>query len=101
MRLSMIWAERGRRAFQDRPGYGLFGIAQGSVYPALRAESVKRLVEIGFDGYAVGGLAVGEGQAMMFATLDTTLPQLPLDDPESVARFIVHYLGLDRARLVR
>ena len=81
MRLSMRWAERGRRAFEDRPGYGLFGIVQGSVYPALRAESCKRLVEIGFDGYAVGGLAVGEGQAMMFATLDTTLPQLPADRP--------------------
>jgi len=81
MRLSMVWAERGRRAFHDRPGYGLFGIVQGSIYPALRAESVKRLVEIGFDGYAVGGLAVGEGQAMMFATLDTTVPQLPANKP--------------------
>ena len=81
MRLSMVWAERGRQAFQDRPGYGLFGIVQGSVYPALRAESARRLVETGFDGYAVGGLAVGEGQAMMFATLDTTVPQLPADKP--------------------
>jgi len=81
MRLSMRWAERGRRAFRDRPGYGLFGIVQGSVYPALRAESAKRLVDIGFDGYAVGGLAVGEGQAMMFTTLDTTVPQLPADRP--------------------
>jgi queuine tRNA-ribosyltransferase len=81
MRLSMVWAERGRRAFRDRPGYGLFGIVQGSVYPMLRAESAKRLIEVGFDGYAVGGLAVGEGQAMMFATLDTTVPQLPADKP--------------------
>ena len=81
MRLSMAWAERGRRAFKDRPGYGLFGIVQGSVYPALRAESTKALIEIGFDGYAVGGLAVGEGQDMMFATLDTTVPQLPADKP--------------------
>jgi queuine tRNA-ribosyltransferase len=81
MRLSMVWAERGRQAFQDRPGYGLFGIVQGSVHPALRAESARRLVETGFDGYAVGGLAVGEGQAMMFITLDTTLPQLPADKP--------------------
>ena len=81
MRLSMRWAERGRRAFVDRPGYGLFGIVQGSIYPALRAESAKELTDIGFDGYAVGGLAVGEGQAMMFATLDTTLPQLPADRP--------------------
>jgi len=81
MRLSMVWAERGRRAFKDRPGYGLFGIVQGSVYPALRAESCQRLTDIGFDGYAVGGLAVGEGQAMMFQTLDTTMPQLPADRP--------------------
>ena len=71
----------GRRAFRDRPGYGLFGIVQGSVYPALRTESAGRLVEIGFDGYAIGGLAVGEGQAMMFGTLDTTVPQLPVDKP--------------------
>jgi queuine tRNA-ribosyltransferase len=81
MRLSMKWAARGRRAFKDRPGYGLFGIVQGSIYPALRAESAKELIDIGFDGYAVGGLAVGEGQAMMFATLDTTLTQLPTDKP--------------------
>ena len=63
MRLSMKWAERGKRAFAERPGYGLFGIVQGSIFPALRAESVKALTAIGFDGYAVGGLAVGEGQA--------------------------------------
>jgi queuine tRNA-ribosyltransferase len=81
MRLSMTWAERGRRAFRDRPGYGLFGIVQGSIYPALRAESARRLTDIGFDGYAIGGLAVGEGQAMMFQTLDTTVPQLPADRP--------------------
>jgi len=81
MRLSMKWAERGRRAFQDRPGYGLFGIVQGSTFPALRAESVRALTDVGFDGYAVGGLAVGEGQEAMFATLDTTLPQLPADKP--------------------
>jgi queuine tRNA-ribosyltransferase len=81
MRLSMKWAERGKRAFKERPGYGLFGIVQGSTFPALRAESVKALTDIGFDGYAVGGLAVGEGQEMMFATLDTTLPQLPADRP--------------------
>ncbi len=81
MRLSMKWAERGKRAFTDRPGYGLFGIVQGSVFPALREESVKALTAIGFDGYAVGGLAVGEGQEMMFATLDTTVPMLPADRP--------------------
>ncbi len=81
MRLSMRWAERGRRAFKDRPGYGLFGIVQGSVYPALRVESCKRLSDIGFDGYAVGGLAVGEGQETMFKTLDITVPQLPAERP--------------------
>ena len=81
MRLSMKWAERGKRAFVDRPGYGLFGIVQGSIYPGLRAESVKALVDIGFDGYAVGGLAVGEGQEAMFGVLDVTVPQLPADRP--------------------
>ena len=81
MRLSMKWAERGKTAFVERPGYGLFGIVQGSVFPALREESVKALTAIGFDGYAIGGLAVGEGQEMMFSTLDTTLPMLPVDRP--------------------
>jgi queuine tRNA-ribosyltransferase len=81
MRLSMRWAERGRRAFADRPGYGLFGIVQGSTYPVLRAESVAALTKIGFDGYAVGGLAVGEGQEMMFSTLDMTVLLLPPDRP--------------------
>jgi queuine tRNA-ribosyltransferase len=81
MRLSMRWAERGRRAFVERPGYGLFGIVQGSTFPELRAESAKALVDIGFDGYAVGGLAVGEGQELMFSTLDYTVPMLPSDRP--------------------
>src|SRR3990167_2303003 len=81
MRLSMTWAGRGKRAFSERPGYGLFGIVQGSVFPALRAESVKALAAIGFDGYAIGGLAVGEGQEMMFKTLDATVPLLPADRP--------------------
>jgi queuine tRNA-ribosyltransferase len=81
MRLSMKWAERGKRAFSVRPGYGLFGIVQGSVFPALRTESAAALTAIGFDGYAVGGLAVGEGQDAMFATLDITLPMLPSDRP--------------------
>ncbi|MEI8393280.1 MAG: tRNA guanosine(34) transglycosylase Tgt [Rhodospirillaceae bacterium] len=81
MRLSMRWAERCRAAFVERPGYGLFGIVQGSVYPALRAESAAALTAHGFDGYAVGGLAVGEGQALMLATLDTTVPLLPADRP--------------------
>ncbi|WP_337876638.1 tRNA guanosine(34) transglycosylase Tgt [Elioraea sp.] len=81
MRLSMRWAARSRGAFVPRPGHGLFGIVQGGVYPALRAESVAALAAIGFDGYAVGGLAVGEGQETMFAMLDVTVPLLPADRP--------------------
>jgi queuine tRNA-ribosyltransferase len=81
MRLSMRWAARSKHAFVDRPGYGLFGIVQGSVYPNLRAESAKALIDIGFDGYAVGGLAVGEGTALMLSTLDATEPLLPADRP--------------------
>ncbi len=81
MRLSMVWAEQCKRAFEQRPGYGLFGIVQGSIFPKLRSESVQALTAIGFDGYAIGGLAVGEGQERMFETLDITLPQLPPDRP--------------------
>ena len=72
-----ISIERSKKAFQARPGYALFGIVQGSVFDDLRQESAKALADIGFDGYAVGGLAVGEGQAEMFRTLDATLPLLP------------------------
>ncbi len=81
MRLSLRWAERCRATFEQRPGYGLFGIVQGGVVPDLRAESAGGLVEIGFDGYAVGGLAVGEGQELMFGTLDNTVPHLPETHP--------------------
>ena len=81
MELSMRWAALSRDAFVTRPGYGLFGIVQGSVYPELRAASAAALRGIGFDGYAIGGLAVGEGQAMMFAILDITIPHLPADRP--------------------
>jgi len=81
MRLSMRWAQRSREAFKQRGGYGLFGIVQGSVFPALRAESIAALTNIDFDGYAIGGLAVGEGQELMFGTLDTTMPQMPADRP--------------------
>ncbi|KAF0145339.1 MAG: queuine tRNA-ribosyltransferase [Rhodospirillaceae bacterium] len=81
MRLSMRWAERSRAAFVERPGYGLFGIVQGGVYPDLRTESVQRLQIIGFDGYAIGGLAVGESQETMFAVLEATVPLLPADRP--------------------
>jgi queuine tRNA-ribosyltransferase len=81
MRLSMRWAERSKAAHQPKPGYALFGIVQGSLYPDLRAESAAALKDIGFDGYAVGGLAVGEGQAAMFGILDVTTPLLPAGRP--------------------
>ena len=81
MRLSMRWAARSRAAFVPRPGHGLFGIVQGGVFPDLRAESVTALTNIGFEGYAVGGLAVGEGQEAMFTTLECTTPLLPNDKP--------------------
>jgi queuine tRNA-ribosyltransferase len=81
MRLSMRWAERSKAAFAARPGYALFGIVQGGVYPGLRAESAAALQSIGFDGYALGGLAVGEGQEAMFKTLDAAAPLLPADRP--------------------
>lgn len=81
MRLSMKWAQRSKDAFTDRPGHTLFGIVQGSVYDDLRVESVKALTAIDFEGYAVGGLAVGEGQEEMFRVLDVTVPHLPGDRP--------------------
>jgi queuine tRNA-ribosyltransferase len=81
MRLSMRWAERSKAAHRPRPGHALFGIVQGSVYPELRAESSAALKAIGFDGYAVGGLAVGEGQAAMFRILEATTPLLPAERP--------------------
>ena len=81
MRRSMRWAERSRAAFVQRPGHALFGIQQGSVYPDLRAESAETLAAIGFEGYAIGGLAVGEGQAAMFGVLEYAPVQLPADRP--------------------
>ena len=81
MRLSMGWAERSAAAFDRRPGYGLFGIVQGGVHGDLRQESAAALIEIGFDGYAVGGLAVGEGQELMLSTLEATVPALPEEAP--------------------
>ncbi|MDJ0949178.1 MAG: tRNA guanosine(34) transglycosylase Tgt [Alphaproteobacteria bacterium] len=81
MRLSMRWAARSKEAFAPRAGYGLFGIVQGSVFQALREESAKALVEIGFDGYAIGGLAVGEGWETTEQALDVTVPFLPDDRP--------------------
>jgi len=81
MRLSTRWAKRSRAAFVAREGYGQFGIVQGSIYEDLRHESAATLRELNFEGYAIGGLAVGEGQEMMFATLDITTPHLPADKP--------------------
>ena len=81
MRLSMRWAARSREAFGDRPGHALFGIMQGGVTPELREESARALTAIGFDGYAVGGLAVGEGQEAMFGVLDYAPGFLPADRP--------------------
>ncbi|MBT6534382.1 MAG: tRNA guanosine(34) transglycosylase Tgt [Marinovum sp.] len=81
MQLSMRWAQRSRDAFGDRPGHALFGIQQGSVYQDQRAESAEALKNIEFDGYAVGGLAVGEGQEMMFKVLEYAPDMLPSDKP--------------------
>ncbi|WP_264213173.1 tRNA guanosine(34) transglycosylase Tgt [Leisingera thetidis] len=81
MRLSMRWAERSRAAFGDRPGHALFGIMQGGLEPDLREESAEALKAIGFEGYAVGGLAVGEGQEAMFGCLDYAPGFLPEDKP--------------------
>jgi queuine tRNA-ribosyltransferase len=81
MQRSMRWAERSRNAFIDRDGYGIFGIQQGCIFKDLRDESAKALTKIGFDGYAIGGLAVGEGQEKMFEVLDYAPQSLPLDKP--------------------
>jgi len=97
MRLSMRWAERSKEAFSIRHSGRkksllpecrmpnaeplLFGIVQGSIYPTLRKESCAALKAIGFDGYAIGGLAVGEGQDIMFKVLDFTVPHLPPEAP--------------------
>ncbi|NRB19938.1 MAG: tRNA guanosine(34) transglycosylase Tgt [Rhodobacteraceae bacterium] len=81
MRMSMRWAARSRDAFGDRPGHALFGIQQGGVTQELRAESAEKLREIEFDGYALGGLAVGEGQEAMFGVLDYAPDMLPKDKP--------------------
>lgn len=81
MERSMRWAQRSKDAFVKRDGYGLFGIVQGGIYPELRHRSAAMLQDIGFDGYAVGGLAVGEGQELMFKVLDQTTPKLPANRP--------------------
>jgi queuine tRNA-ribosyltransferase len=83
MELSMRWAERSKQAFQtlSTPGQALFGIVQGSTYPDLREQSAGVLQDIGFDGYAIGGLAVGEGQEAMLDTVAVTTALLPEDRP--------------------
>jgi len=81
MRLSMRWAARSKAAFGDRPGHALFGIQQGGLERDLREESAEALRAIGFDGYAIGGLAVGEGQALMLECLDYAPRMLPKDKP--------------------
>jgi queuine tRNA-ribosyltransferase len=79
--LSMRWAKRSKAAFGAQAGHACFGIVQGGIYPQLRRRSAEELTAFGFDGYAVGGLAVGEGQAAMFETLEATVPYLPADRP--------------------
>jgi queuine tRNA-ribosyltransferase len=81
MQLSLRWAERCKAAFDPNRGQALFGIVQGGDDPALRQASAEGLVGIGFPGYAIGGLAVGEPQDVMFSTLDATVPHLPDDAP--------------------
>ena len=79
--LSMRWAKQSKSAFGGQDGKACFGIVQGGVYPDLRQRSAEMLQEIGFDGYAIGGLAVGEGQQAMFETLEAAVPHLPKDKP--------------------
>jgi queuine tRNA-ribosyltransferase len=89
MRRSMRWAARCKASFVPRAGYGLFGIVQGSVYADLRAESAEALAGIGFDGYAIGGLAVGEGREPMLDTVRHTATLLPEDRPR-------YFMGIGR-----
>jgi queuine tRNA-ribosyltransferase len=81
MQLSLRWAERSRQAFGSQPGRGNFGIVQGGVDVKLRAKSAEGLKKIDFEGYAIGGLAVGEGQELMLRTVELTAPHLPEDKP--------------------
>jgi queuine tRNA-ribosyltransferase len=81
MQLSARWGERSKKAFGQRDRQALFGIVQGSTYPDLRTESAKRVTETGFDGYAIGGLAVGEGHDAMCDTISLTAPLLPQERP--------------------
>jgi queuine tRNA-ribosyltransferase len=79
--LTLRWAGRSKAAFGEQEGRACFGIVQGSTWPHLRRRAAEELIEIGFDGYAVGGLAVGEPQSAMFETLEATVPHLPVNTP--------------------
>jgi queuine tRNA-ribosyltransferase len=81
VRLTKRWAARSRESFIKRDGYGQFGIMQGGTYQDLREQSSKDLIELDFDGYAIGGLAVGEGQEELLATLDYAVDYLPVNKP--------------------
>ena len=81
MRLSLRWAERSKIAFGEQPGRAIFGIVQGGAEKDLRIASARALVDMGFDGYAIGGLAVGEPQAVMLDMIETVIPHLPDDRP--------------------
>ena len=81
LELSMVWASRSKSEFKQRPGYGLFGIVQGGIYSDLRSESATRLQELGFDGYAIGGLAVGEASSVLYEVARFTAGLLPAHKP--------------------
>src|ERR1044072_9638510 len=87
MQLSLRWGERSRRAFESAPhGTMLFGIAQGGDVPGLRRASARGMVETGFHGYAIGGLAVGEPQAVMVAMIEGGMPVVSSDRPRYLTR---------------
>ena len=81
MELSIYWAKRSKKAFGNNPHKALFGIIQGGLFKDLRIESLNALLKINFDGYAIGGLAVGESQAQMFDVLDNIKDKLPINKP--------------------
>ena len=102
MEMSMRWARRSRDAFDTSEEHAaksaIFGIQQGGLNEELRKVSAQKLTEIGFDGYAVGGLAVGEGQDNMFATLDFAVRQLPVGKPRYLMGLENRMIWLERSR---